>query len=86
MAHEIGHAIGFFHEQARFDRDKEIVVMEQNIAQGKASQFRKYKVTAMHTHDVPYDVSSLMHYGSKVRYLADYQLELWHLPPSATDK
>ncbi|KAA0188363.1 hypothetical protein HAZT_HAZT010947, partial [Hyalella azteca] len=59
--HEIGHAMGLFHEQSRLDRDDYVTVMSDNIQPGKANNFNK-EVT--NNFNLPYDYSSVMHYGS----------------------
>lgn len=35
IIHELMHALGFFHEQSRPDRNKFIRIMRKNIADGK---------------------------------------------------
>ncbi len=59
--HEIGHAIGFWHEQSRPDRNNYVTVNWNNIAAGKKSQFeiRHY----VDYQGEKYDYASVMHYG-----------------------
>ncbi|XP_072032819.1 protein SpAN-like [Amphiura filiformis] len=59
IAHEIGHTIGFWHEQGRPDRDE-----YQNVSPGFEDAFKKYDWEETLTHDIPYDVGSIMHYGA----------------------
>ncbi|XP_014672235.1 PREDICTED: zinc metalloproteinase dpy-31-like [Priapulus caudatus] len=59
VAHEIGHALGFWHEQAREDRNDSVQILWQNIQPGKWYNFLTHDTL---TAGIPYDVSSLMHY------------------------
>jgi len=59
MTHEIGHVVGFYHEQNRLDRDSWVKVHWENIGQFKDA-FDKVKGTA--DYGVPYDYESIMHY------------------------
>ena len=61
--HEIGHALGFWHEQQRPDRDDVIRILWDNLNYYK-SQFVKRPVMSDFT--LQYDVDSVMHYGPKV--------------------
>ncbi|XP_071479800.1 blastula protease 10-like [Diadema antillarum] len=63
VSHEIGHAIGFHHEQSRPDRDNYINVHWENIHEGSERNFYRYSWSQVTTEEVPYDVGSLMHYG-----------------------
>lgn len=70
IVHEIGHAIGFWHEQSRPDRDDYIQIVEENIKPGRESQFRKYSRANVDSLGVPYDYNSIMHYPPKVIIIA----------------
>jgi hypothetical protein len=68
--HEIGHAIGLFHEQSRQDRDDHVQVNTENIQAGKKKNFRLYTAplhpnTDSDGRDVgPFNWESLMFYDS----------------------
>ncbi|XP_074603799.1 protein SpAN-like [Brevipalpus obovatus] len=59
VAHEIGHVIGFYHEQSRSDRDKAIHINWENVLRGFDIQFRK---ESDQNFGVPYDYTSVMQY------------------------
>ncbi|XP_037562974.2 blastula protease 10 [Dermacentor silvarum] len=60
VIHEIGHAIGFYHEQMRMDRDGSILILWENVPRDRASQFAQ---TLENSRGVPYDVTSVMQYS-----------------------
>ncbi|XP_041468285.1 blastula protease 10-like [Lytechinus variegatus] len=65
VAHEIGHAMGFQHEQSRPDRDDYVDVVWSNIETSQRHNFDKYTLDEVMSSDVvEYDVMSVMHYGS----------------------
>ena len=64
--HEIGHALGLWHEQQRFDRDMYLTINHHNLDY-LHSQFR-IRDTAVSL-GVPYDVQSVMHYAPEVKII-----------------
>ncbi|MBW6454620.1 MAG: M12 family metallopeptidase [Trueperaceae bacterium] len=59
VVHEILHALGFLHEQARHDRDGFVAIQWDNIQSKYKSQFERKSYAV----DVgPYDYGSIMHY------------------------
>lgn len=63
ITHELGHALGLFHEQSRCDRDSFVTVFTANIAAGMSGNFTKLCDST--AKDIgSYDLASLMHYSS----------------------
>ena len=63
VIHELGHAIGFYHEHTRPDRDNFIDVLYGNIAPGLENQFEKFLPGETNTLGLGYDLNSIMHYS-----------------------
>ncbi|KAK3706764.1 hypothetical protein QZH41_004503 [Actinostola sp. cb2023] len=63
IVHEIGHALGFFHEQSRPDRDKYVEVLRKNVIGWYLNNFHKFNGNFLNDRGVPYDYGSIMHYG-----------------------
>ncbi|XP_039455147.1 low choriolytic enzyme-like isoform X3 [Oreochromis aureus] len=60
IQHELLHALGFYHEHTRSDRDQYIRVNWQNIIKDYFINFDKMDTDNLNT---KYDYSSVMHYG-----------------------
>lgn len=63
IMHELMHAIGFWHEQSRPDRDQYVEILWENIDKDMEGQFNKYKHSKVDSMGFDYDYTSLMHYG-----------------------
>ncbi|XP_041797517.1 meprin A subunit beta-like [Chelmon rostratus] len=63
IEHEFLHALGFFHEQSRYDRDEYLTIAFENIIEGFENNFEKVSEASSTTNGVPYDYMSVMHYG-----------------------
>lgn len=58
--HEIGHALGLWHEQSRIDRDEHVTIVYENIIPSMAFNFDKHVSDG---EDIGYyDFASIMHY------------------------
>jgi hypothetical protein len=62
MIHEILHALGFWHEQSRPDRDMHVTVLTSNILSYAMNNFGKQNSSFVNSLGSPYDYGSIMHY------------------------
>ncbi|KAG8434075.1 hypothetical protein GDO86_012447, partial [Hymenochirus boettgeri] len=60
IQHELNHALGFYHEQSRSDRDNYVTINTQYISPGDQINFVKYDTNNL---GLEYDYSSVMHYA-----------------------
>lgn len=63
VMHEMMHAMGFWHEQMRPDRDNYVDIKWENIQDGRASQFEMMKTYQHISFGSSYDIGSIMQYG-----------------------
>lgn len=61
--HEICHAIGFYHEQNRSDRDGFVEIVNENIPKDKRINFDKLLASENDNLGQTYDYGSVMHYS-----------------------
>ncbi|XP_069393162.1 meprin A subunit beta-like [Paralichthys olivaceus] len=63
VEHEFLHALGFHHEQSRYDRDDHVTIVFENIIKGFENNFNKVNQSQSTISGLPYDYTSVMHYG-----------------------
>ncbi|XP_034555709.1 meprin A, alpha (PABA peptide hydrolase), tandem duplicate 1 [Notolabrus celidotus] len=62
IEHELLHALGFYHEQSRTDRDDYVDIWLDQVTPGLEHNFNKYNDDYITDQNTPYDYESLMHY------------------------
>ncbi|XP_013414655.1 zinc metalloproteinase dpy-31 isoform X1 [Lingula anatina] len=64
IIHELGHTIGWIHEQSRPDRDQYVTIDLDRVSYTYKDQYAKEPSSFVDTYNVPYDYYSIMHYPS----------------------
>ncbi|GMT33441.1 hypothetical protein PFISCL1PPCAC_24738, partial [Pristionchus fissidentatus] len=62
VTHELGHTIGLYHTQSRYDRDNYVIINDKNIQNGTAHNFDKETAENTDNYGIPYEYGSNMHY------------------------
>ncbi|KAG8011088.1 Meprin A subunit alpha [Nibea albiflora] len=62
VQHELLHALGFYHEQSRSDRDDYVKIWWDQIEEGMGHNFNKYEDDFITDLNTAYDYESIMHY------------------------
>jgi len=65
IVHELLHAVGFWHEQSRTDRDQYVKINYENIDKERWHNFEKYSHDKIDLLGIEYDYCSIMHYSAK---------------------
>jgi len=78
IAHELAHALGFWHEQSRTDRDTFVRIEWAHIQPGEEHNFDIASGSGRYG---PYDFDSVMHYG-QFDFSRDGQRTITVLPPN----
>lgn len=63
VVHEILHALGFWHEQSRPDRDDHLLIVYDNVKPENTHNFDMYTTQRINSLNSPYDPQSIMQYG-----------------------
>ena len=74
MCHLIGHVLGYFHENARPDRDNYVKINYNNIIPNMDIEFLSYPSVIINNYNLSYDYASIMHFGGLVRFDILFQL------------
>ncbi|XP_015513398.1 zinc metalloproteinase nas-13 [Neodiprion pinetum] len=64
IIHELMHAVGFLHEQNRWERDDHVLINWGNIQSGRRNNFERATKETTDAFGVGYDYGSVMHYSS----------------------
>nr|QNH72400.1 toxin candidate TRINITY_DN17053_c0_g1_i1 [Ceriantheomorphe brasiliensis] len=65
ILHEIMHALGFHHEQSRYDREIYVKILWWNIEPGAEKNFEVNSEDEQDTFNLTYDYDSILHYNKK---------------------
>ncbi|KAL1130831.1 hypothetical protein AAG570_012072 [Ranatra chinensis] len=63
VIHELMHALGFLHEQNRWERDDYVLIRHENIQSGTEYNFKKMERGTSDGQGINYDYESVMHYS-----------------------
>lgn len=63
VLHEILHALGFYHEQNRYDRDEFVKINYANIKPDTFVNFEKVSEDEISSYGIGYDYDSVLHYS-----------------------
>lgn len=63
VVHELGHAVGFWHEHTRPDRDDWVTIIRDNIMVGQEYNFNRLTSEEVNSLGLKYDYDSIMHYA-----------------------
>nr|QNH72386.1 toxin candidate TRINITY_DN25225_c0_g2_i1 [Pachycerianthus borealis] len=65
ILHETMHALGFHHEQSRYDREQYVKILWWNVKPGAEKNFEVNSLEKQDTLNKPYDYDSILHYNKK---------------------
>jgi len=96
VVHEFLHALGYYHEQSRIDRDSYLKIYMENVRAGYESNFDKNLAGQINSEGTAYDLKSIMQYTRKtfiagahldatMESIADPNMDLGSLELSPTD-